>query len=123
METSSKISKDISKATKTSVKSKAPKKISELPPFATLPGPVMVGNQQYIPEPKIEEQRRIYASQVLIPIFVSSKTHALSGPLVDLDTDFSNLKEYFSSYHKCEPIGKARKPRVELTTSKDPKTN
>lgn len=123
METSSKTSKDINKATKTSVKSKAPKKISELPLFATLPIPVMVGNQQYIPEPKTEEQHRIYTSQVLVPIYVSGKTHALSGPLADLDTDFSKLKEYFPSYHKCKLIGQAKKPRVELTTTEEPKTN
>lgn len=59
-----------------SVKSKAPKNISDLPLFATLSGPVMVGNQQYIPKPKTEEQRRIYASQVLIPISIFGKTHA-----------------------------------------------
>lgn len=100
METSSKTSKDISKATKTPVKSKTLKKISKLPPFATLPGPVMVGNQQYIPELKTKEQHKIYASQVLIPIYVYGKTHALSGPLADLDTDFSKLKEYFPSYKK-----------------------
>ena len=126
MITSSKTSKEVSKATKTtSVKSKAPKKISELPPFTILPSPIMVGNQQYIPEPKTEEQRRIYASQVLIPVpvSVSSKTHALSRPLTDLDTDFSKLKEYFPSYHKCKSIGQAKKPRVELTVTENPKTN
>lgn len=123
MATSSKTSKGRSKATKTSAKSKSPKKISKLPPFATLPSPVMVGNQKYIPELKTEEQRRIYASQVLIPISVSSKTHALSGPLVDLDIDFRKLKEYFPYYHKCKPIGQGKKPRVELTTAEDPKTN
>ncbi|KAI5442943.1 hypothetical protein KIW84_011832 [Lathyrus oleraceus] len=123
MATSSKTSKDVSEATKTSVKSKSPKKISELPYFATLPGPIMVANQQYIPEPKTEEQRKNYASHVLIPIFVSSKTHVLSGPLADLDIDFSKLKEYFPYYHKCKPTGQAKKPRVELTTTEDPKTN
>jgi hypothetical protein len=54
----------------------------------------------------------IYASQVLIPVSVSNKTHALSGPLVDLDTDTSKLREFFPSYHKCKPIGQAKNPRT-----------
>lgn len=123
MTTSRKTSKDISKATKTSARSKAPKKISELPLSATLPGPVMVGNKQYTPEPKTEEHCMIYASYVLIPSSVSGKTHALSGPLDDLDIDFSKLKEYFPSYHKCKLRGQAKKPRVESTTAEEPKTN
>lgn len=53
----------------------------------------MVDNQQYIPKPKTEEQRKIYASQVLIPIPVSGKTYVLSGPLDNLDIEFSKLKE------------------------------
>lgn len=124
MATSSKTSKEVSKATKTtSVKSKASKKILELPPFTILPSPVMVGNQQYIPESKTEEQRRIYTSQVLIPVSVSGKMHALFGPLTDLDADFIKLEEYFLSYHKCKPIGQAKKSKVELTAAENPKTN
>lgn len=49
------------------------------------------------------------------------KTHALFGPLSDLDTDFSKQKEYFPTYHKCKPIGQAKKPRVEPTTTEEPK--
>lgn len=95
METSSKAPKEISVAIKTTTtKTKAPKKISELPPFTTLSAPLTVGNQQYIPEPKTEEQRRIYASWVLIPVSISGKNHALSGPLTDLDIDSSKLREY-----------------------------
>lgn len=65
----------------------------------------------------------IYASRVLIPVSVSGKIHALSGPLADLDTDFSKLKEYFPSYHKCKSTGQAKKPRVKLTTVEEAKTN
>lgn len=73
-------------------KTKAPKMISELPPFTTLSAPLTVGNHQYIPEPKTEEQCKIYASQVLIPVFISGKNHALYGPLTDLDMDSSKLR-------------------------------
>lgn len=48
-----------------------------------LSAPLVVGNRQYIPEPQAEEQHMIYASQVLIPVSVSDKTHALSGPLAE----------------------------------------
>lgn len=78
MATSSKVPKETTKAIKVSIKhTKAPKKISDLPHFATLPSPVMMGNQQYIPEPRTEEQPRIYESQVLIPITVSGKKSML----------------------------------------------
>ncbi|XP_050919133.1 uncharacterized protein LOC127136640 [Lathyrus oleraceus] len=60
MATSSKVPKAIKVSTK---QTKEPKKISDLSPFATLSGPVMMRNQQYILEPKTEEQRRIYESQ------------------------------------------------------------
>ena len=74
MTTSSKAPKEVSVDIKTTTtKTKALTKISELPPFTTLFAPMTVGNQQYIPEPKTEEQRRIYASQVLIPVSVSGK--------------------------------------------------
>ena len=56
--------------------------------------PLVVGNRQYIPEPQTEEQRKIYTSQVLIPVSVSEKTYALSGPLADLDVDGSKLREF-----------------------------
>ncbi|KAI5436388.1 hypothetical protein KIW84_022751 [Lathyrus oleraceus] len=43
-------------------RSKAPKKNSEHPSFATLSAPFAVGNRQYLPEPQTEEVRQIYAS-------------------------------------------------------------
>jgi hypothetical protein len=46
MATSRKTPKEVSKAIKTTtIKLKAPKKISKLSPFTILPNPVMVGNQ------------------------------------------------------------------------------
>jgi hypothetical protein len=116
MDASHKALKGIGVSIKTTVnRSKAPKKISELLPFATLSAPLAVGNHEYIPEPQTEEQRRIYASQVLIPIIVSDKTHQLSGTLVELDADTSKLGEFLPSYHKRKPIGQARNPRNSST--------
>lgn len=95
MTTASKIRKETTKVVKVCIKqTNASKKISDLPLFATLPGPVMMGNQQYIPERKTEEQRRIYESQVLIPITVPGKNHALFGPLLDLNIDSSKLRDF-----------------------------
>lgn len=118
MATSSKIPKETNKTVKVSTKqTKAPKKISDLPPFATLPGPMMMGNQQYIPEPRSEEERRIYESQVLIPITVSGKNHVLFGPLPNLNIDSSRLRDFFPTYHKCKPIVQAKKLRAEKATT------
>lgn len=94
----------------TATKTKYSKKISELPFFTTFFAPLAVGNQQYIPEPKTEEQRRIYASQVLIPVFVSRKNHALSGSLDDLDIDSSKLREFFSFLSQMQAYGASEKP-------------
>ena len=117
MATSSTVPKETTKDVKVSTKqTKFPKKISVLPLFATLPGLVGMLNQQYIPEPKIEEQCRIYESQVLIPIIVSGKKHALFGPLPDLNIDSTRLRDFFPTYQKCKPIDQAKKLRVERAT-------
>ncbi|KAI5430211.1 hypothetical protein KIW84_034693 [Lathyrus oleraceus] len=124
MATSSKAPKEASVSIKTTAtRIKAPKKILELPHFTTLSTPLAVGNQQYIPEPKTEEHHIIYASQVLIPVSVSRKNHALSGPLTDLDIDSNKLRELFPSYHKCKPIGKAKNLRTGITTTENPKAS
>lgn len=75
----------------------------------------MRGNQQYIPEPMTEEQRKIYESQVLIPVTVYGKTNALLGPFPDLNTDPSKLMDFFPTYHKCKPIGQTKKLRASTT--------
>lgn len=121
MATSSKASKETTKVDKVSIKStKVPKKISNLPPFAMLPGPVMRGTQ-YIPEPRTEEQRKIYESQVLIHVTVSGKTNVVLGPLPDLNTDPSKLRDFLPTYHKCKPIGQAKKLRAN--TIKEPQSS
>lgn len=111
MATSSKALKETSVSIKTiATKTKASKKISELPLFTTLSAPLAVDNRKYIPEPKTEEQRKIYASQVLIPVSVSGKDHALSGPLTDLDVDSSKLREFFSFLSQMQAYGASKKP-------------
>lgn len=102
---------------------KVPQKISDFPPFATLPGPVMRGNQQHIPELKTEEQRKIYESQVLILVTISGKTNALLGPLLDLNIDPSKLRDFFPSYHKYKPIGQSKKLRANTTEEPQSSTN
>lgn len=124
MATSSKALKESGVSVKTIAnRTKAPKKIFELPPFSMLIALLAVGNLQYILEPQTKEQRRIYASQVLIPISVSGKNYASSGPLADLDADSSKLREFFLSYHKCKPTGQARNPRTETTSTENPKAS
>lgn len=77
----------------------------------------MMGNQQYIPEPKTEEHRRIYESQVLIPITVSGKNHAFFGPLPNLNIEPRRLRNFFPTYHKRKPIGQAKRLRAEKTAT------
>lgn len=121
MTTSSKALKGTRVSIKTTAnRTKAPKRIFELPPFAMLSAPFAVGYRQYIPEPQTEEQRKIYASQVIIVVSVSKITYALSRTLVYLDADASKLREFFPSYHKCKLIGQARNPRTETTSTENP---
>ncbi|KAI5395201.1 hypothetical protein KIW84_061703 [Lathyrus oleraceus] len=116
MATSGKASKETIKAAKVSIKStKVPQKISDFPPFTMLPGRVMRGNQQHIPEPKTEEQRKIYESQVLILVTVYGKTNALLVPLPDLNTDPNKLRDFFPTYQKCKPIELSKKHRASTT--------
>ena len=93
------------KDSKTVLKLKDPQMATPLPPYATFAGPKVMKNAQCIPEPLEKEKRAIYESQVLIPVLVSKKPHALSGPLSLLNADYDKLKDYFPTYHKTKPIG------------------
>lgn len=94
MESSTKTTKDSSKATKESRKS------SGVAPVHKVLGPTDMGNQQYVPEPPLaEEKRRIYQSRVLIPISVSGKTHAMLGPLLDATVNLDSRRDFFPTYH------------------------
>lgn len=82
-----------------------------------------MGNQQYIPEPPlVEEKRRIYQSQVLIPISISGKTYAMLGPLSYTTTNPDSLKEFFPTYHHYKPIDNGEKPRAndEIEIAENP---
>lgn len=88
------------------------KKQSSLPVVHKILGPKVVGSQQYIPKPPLEEEkRRIYQSQILIPTFISGKTHVIAGPLKDVSTNLVKLKEYFPTFHRHKPIASGRKSK------------
>ncbi|XP_050895364.1 uncharacterized protein LOC127101982 [Lathyrus oleraceus] len=57
----------------------------------------------------------------LMVVVQAEKNYALPGPLADLDADPSMLGEFFPSFHKCKPIGKARDPRIKITSTENPK--
>lgn len=88
MASSTKITKDSAKNTKDSRKSQG------LPLSNKILGPNTVGNQPYVPEPLTEEQMMIFQIQVLIPISISGKTHAMLGPLSNPNDDPDRLKEF-----------------------------
>lgn len=62
---------------KSSKKTHESKKTFGLLPVHKILGPHVVGNQKIVPELFTEEQRRIYQSQVLIPISITGKAHAM----------------------------------------------
>lgn len=69
-----------------------------------------------------KEQRQIYQSRVLIPISITSKTHAMLGPPSDLTIDPEKLKQFFPTYCRYKPITNTRKPRAcdEIHTDENP---
>lgn len=94
------------KATKESTKNiKESKKSQDLPLADRIFGPNTVGNQQYVPEYFTEEQ-------ILIPISIYGKTHAIIGPLSTPNVDHDKLKEFFPTYNKYKPIACAKKLKV-----------
>jgi hypothetical protein len=69
---------------------------STLHPVHELNGPMIIGNQQYVPEPPNERDKEcIYKSQVLIPVLVSGICHAMLGQLPNPDIKPDRLKEFF----------------------------
>lgn len=98
MASSTKAAKYSTKATKESNKS------SGLAPVHKMLGPNAVGNQPYIVEPPLaEEKRRIYQLQGLIPISVSGKMYAMLGPLSNTTANLDSLREFFPTYHRYKP--------------------
>lgn len=62
----------------------------------------LVGNQEYIPEPFLEEKCSIYASQVIIPLAISDEIHVYMGPLPSFD--MKSLKYFIPTQHKHRPL-------------------
>lgn len=110
MASSTKTTKESNKNTKDSRKSQG------LPLANRILGPNTVGNQQYVPEPFTEEQRRISQPHVLIPISIFGKTHAMLGPLSNPNVDPDRLKEVFPTYHRYKPIVCVKKLKVSEKT-------
>lgn len=95
MTSSTKTTKESTKDTIESRKSSGPALVHKVL------GPNVMGNQQYTPEPPHDElKRKIYQSHVLIPIFVSGKTHVMLGPLSDINANPDSLREFFPAYHR-----------------------
>lgn len=113
MASSTKIIKESNKNTKDSRK-------SQTLPFADkILGPNTMGNQQCVLEPLTEEQRMIFQSQILIPISIYGKTHAMLGPLSNLNVDPNRLKEFSPTYHRYKPITCLKKPKANEETHID----
>lgn len=90
---------------------KARKQQDFLLPITQIAKPSLVGNQEYVPEPPLlEEKRKIYQSQVLIPLFIAGKNHAYMGPFPDPNVDAEKLKKFFPTYHRTKPL--ASKPET-----------
>lgn len=50
----------------------------------------MVGNQEFIPDPLLlEDKMKIYASHILFPLIISREMHVFMGLIPDLDADAS----------------------------------
>lgn len=96
----------------TSSKSKSSKESKDSFPLATKQqSPILAGNQQYIPEPSMQEEKfHIYKSHVLIPYSFSRKPHSLMVSLVDPSVDVVKLREFFPSYRRTKPIMSIKKP-------------
>lgn len=61
----------------------------------------------------------IFQSQVLIPISISGKTHAMLGPLSSPNFDPDRLKEFSPTYHRYKPIACVKKPKANKETHTD----
>lgn len=108
-------------ASTTTKSSKNSKKQSTLAPVHKIPGPTIVGNQQYIPEPPLEEEKWcIYQSQVLISISIFGMKHAILGPLPYVNVNPAKLKEFFPTYHYNKPIASKKKTRVNTEVTEKP---
>lgn len=66
---------------------------------ASIITPTLTGNQLYVPEPLLQEEKAvIWKSQVLIPFTICEITHAFSGPFPDINTNMAKVSEFFSCY-------------------------
>src|ERR1043165_5661177 len=65
---------------------------------------INLDNQEFITTPRLsQEQKAIYASQVIIPTTVLEKTLGVMGPLISTER-LEKTKEFFPVYSETKPI-------------------
>src|ERR1051325_9351001 len=65
---------------------------------------INLDNQEFIATPKLtQEQKAIYASQVIIPTTVLDKTLGVMGPLISTER-LEKTKGFFPVYSETKPI-------------------
>src|ERR1051325_1394687 len=65
---------------------------------------INLDNQEFITTPKLtQEQKAIYASQVIIPTTVLDKTLGVMGPLISTER-LEKTKGFFPAYFQTKPI-------------------
>src|ERR1051325_5463710 len=86
---------------------------------------INLDNQEFITTPKLsQEQKAIYASQVIIPTTVPDKTLGVMGPLISTER-LEKTKGFFPAYFQTKPIiNKSVSPKTKDNESaaKLPKT-
>lgn len=79
-------------------------------PITQIPRPTLLGNQEYVREPPLhEEKTRSYASQVLIPLTNSGETHAFMCPIPDPNAYVNLISDFFLVNHKTMPLASKKK--------------
>ncbi|KAI5389673.1 hypothetical protein KIW84_075101 [Lathyrus oleraceus] len=78
---------------------------------ASITTPTLIGNQLYVPEPPLQEEKSLICkSQVLIPFIIAEITHAFSDPFSDVNTNVARINEFFPCYHRTKPLGAMKEP-------------
>lgn len=109
-------------------KSKASKVSStykeSFPRASKIAGPFISGNQEYVPKPLHQEEKaHIYQFQVLIPFYISGKTHGFMGPITDPKVDFEKLRDFFHVYQHTRPIASLKPKATYVDETRQSKEN
>lgn len=75
-----------------------------------IPRLLLVGNQEFVPElPLLEEKRKMYTSQVIIPLSIAGETRAFMGLIPDPNVNVDSI--FFPIYNKTR--SKVSKNKVD----------